>query len=84
MAFVRVRTLLMVCAQVCARRAQAVLSFVRIPAADHLYECGRPGQPLEPLNPWDWPPDCPTHQIWLHERCEGPWWDCGGQPQGGR
>jgi hypothetical protein len=36
------------------------------------------------MRPWDWPPDCPTHQIRLHERCEGPWWDCGGQPEGGR
>jgi hypothetical protein len=30
---------------------------------------------------WNWPPDCPTRQIWLHERCEAlarqPWMRAG-------
>jgi hypothetical protein len=33
------------------------------------------------LRPWDGPPDNRTHTIWLHERCEAPWYDSGGAPQ---
>ena len=46
----------------------------RCSASGHLCDqCGRPGQPAEPLNPWDWPgrPD----GIWLHPGCEAPWFD---------
>jgi Family of unknown function (DUF5906) len=44
--------------------------------------CDYCGSQFGPLNPWDWPgrPD----GIWLHERCEAPWWDSGGQPEGVR
>ena len=46
------------------------------------HRCDHCGSQFGDMRPWDWPPDCPTHQIWLHERCEGPWLDCGGQPEG--
>jgi hypothetical protein len=25
--------------------------------------------------PWNWPPEHPTRTIYLHERCEAPWYD---------
>jgi hypothetical protein len=34
------------------------------------------------MSPWNWPPDNPTHTIWLHERCEMPWYDTNGLPEG--
>jgi hypothetical protein len=34
------------------------------------------------MSPWDWPPDNPTRTIWLHERCEMPWYDTKGLPEG--
>jgi len=45
--------------------------------------CDHCGSQFGDMRPWDWPPDCPTRQIWLHPRCEQPWWDCGGQPRAG-
>jgi hypothetical protein len=36
------------------------------------------------MRPWDWPPDNPTRTIWLHERCEAPWHDSDGAPEGMR
>jgi hypothetical protein len=36
------------------------------------------------MRPWNWPPDYPTRTIWLHERCEAPWYDSGGAPEGAR
>jgi hypothetical protein len=46
--------------------------------------CDYCGSHLGGTNRWNWPPDRPTHQIWLHPHCEAPWWDCGGQPEGGQ
>jgi Family of unknown function (DUF5906) len=54
------------------------------PIAEKGHRCDHCGSAFGDRRPWDWPPDCPTRQIWLHERCEGPWCDCGGQPEGGR
>ena len=34
--------------------------------------------------PWDWPADNPNRTVWLHPRCEAPWWDCRGAPEGVR
>jgi len=48
------------------------------------HRCDHCGSQFGDMRPWDWPPDFPTRQIWLHERCEGPWWDCGAQPEGVR
>jgi putative DNA primase/helicase len=44
--------------------------------------CDHCGSQFGSLNPWAWPPELPTHQIWLHPHCEAPWWDRGGQPEG--
>jgi predicted DNA-binding protein (UPF0251 family) len=35
--------------------------------------CGQPGRPPEPLNRWDW--QGRREGIWLHVRCEQPWFD---------
>ena len=43
--------------------------------------CDYCGSQFGDLRPWDWPPDNRTHTIWLHERCEAPWYDSGGAPQ---
>jgi hypothetical protein len=43
--------------------------------------CDYCGSQLGGTNPWDWPPDRPTRQIWLHPCCEEPWADCGGLPE---
>jgi len=34
------------------------------------------------MRPWDWPSDHPTRIIGLHERCEAPWYDSNGLPEG--
>jgi hypothetical protein len=44
--------------------------------------CDLCGSQIGDMSPWDWPPDCPTRQIWLHPRCEEPWYDSGGLPEG--
>jgi hypothetical protein len=44
--------------------------------------CDLCGSQFGDMNPYDWPPDRPTRQIWLHLRCEEPWSDCGGLPEG--
>jgi hypothetical protein len=43
--------------------------------------CDYCGGQLGGINPWSWPPDRPTREIWLHPRCEEPWADYGGQPE---
>jgi Family of unknown function (DUF5906) len=42
--------------------------------------CDHCGSAIGAMNPYDWPerPD----GIWLHPRCEGPWYDSKGQPEG--
>src|SRR5262249_2324028 len=42
------------------------------------HRCDYCGSQLGDMNPWNWPPDRPTREIWLHPRCEEPWVDCGG------
>jgi putative DNA primase/helicase len=44
--------------------------------------CDLCGSQFGDMNPYDWPgrPD----GIWLHPRCEEPWSDCGGLPEGVR
>jgi putative DNA primase/helicase len=54
----------------------------RPPCSDH--RCDYCGGQFGDMGPWDWPPDRPTREILLHESCEGPWWDCGGLPEGAR
>ena len=46
------------------------------------YRCDHGGSSIGAMNPWNWPPDNPTHTIWLHERCEAPWYDSNGLPEG--
>jgi hypothetical protein len=46
--------------------------------------CDYCGSQFGPLNPSNWPSDNPTRTIWLHERCEAPWYDSGGAPEGGQ
>jgi hypothetical protein len=46
--------------------------------------CDYCGSQFGEMRRWDWPPDRPTGTICLHERCQAPWWDCGGQPEGGQ
>jgi hypothetical protein len=51
------------------------------PAIARCDHCGQPGTAANPLCGWDWPgrPD----GIWLHSRCEGPWWEDQGTPSEG-
>jgi hypothetical protein len=44
--------------------------------------CDHCGSQFGALNPWHWPPDSPTRTIWLHERCEAPWYDSNGLSEG--
>jgi putative DNA primase/helicase len=44
--------------------------------------CALCGGQLGDMNPWNWPPDNPTRTIWLHERCEAPWYNSNGLPEG--
>jgi putative DNA primase/helicase len=44
--------------------------------------CDLCGSQFGDMRPWNWPPDNPTRTIWLHERCEVPWYDSGGAPEG--
>jgi hypothetical protein len=48
------------------------------------HRCDYCGSQFGDMRPWDWPRDRPTREILLHEWCEGPWWDCGGLPEGVR
>jgi hypothetical protein len=48
------------------------------------HRCDYCGSALGGMRPWDWPPDNPTRTIWLHERCEAPWQDSDGAPEGVR
>jgi Family of unknown function (DUF5906) len=48
------------------------------------HRCDHCGGQFGDMRPWEWPPDRPTHQIWLHGRCEAPWYDSNGQPEGGQ
>ena len=49
-----------------------------------LHRCDYCGGQFGDMNSWNWPPDRPIRQILLHHRCEQPWWDCSGQPEGVR
>jgi Protein of unknown function (DUF3631) len=52
---------------------------------DYCGQLGRAsGSAFGDMGPWDWPPDHPTRTIWLHERCEAPWHDSNGLPEGVR
>ena len=44
--------------------------------------CDHCGSAIGALIPWTWPADHPTRTIWLHERCEAPWYDTNGLPEG--
>jgi hypothetical protein len=46
------------------------------------HRCDFCGSQFGDMRPWDWPPDNPTRTIWLHERCEMPWYDTKGLPEG--
>jgi len=46
------------------------------------HRCDHCGSQFGDMRPWDWPPDNPTRTIWLHERCEAPWYDSNGLPEG--
>jgi hypothetical protein len=48
------------------------------------HRCDYCGSQFGDMRPWDWPTDHPTHTMWLHERCEAPWYDSGGAPEGVR
>ena len=48
------------------------------------HRCDYCGSQFGDMRLWDWPPDNPTRAIWLHERCEAPWYDSGGAPEGVR
>jgi hypothetical protein len=48
------------------------------------HRCDYCGSQFGDMRPWDWPPDNPTRTIWLHERCEAPWYDSDGAPEGVR
>jgi putative DNA primase/helicase len=45
------------------------------------HRCDYCGSQFGDMRPWDWPPDCPTRTIRLHERCEAPWCDSNGLPE---
>jgi hypothetical protein len=45
------------------------------------HRCDHCGSQFRDMRPWDWPPDRPTRQIWLHPGCEEPWSDYGGLPE---
>jgi hypothetical protein len=46
------------------------------------HRCDHCGSAIGDMNPYDWParPD----GIWLHGRCEAPWFDSNGQSEGGQ
>jgi len=44
--------------------------------------CDYCGSQFGDMRPWDWPSDPPTRIIGLHERCEAPWYDSNGLPEG--
>jgi len=46
------------------------------------HRCDHCGSQFGDMRPWNWPSDHPTRIIWLHERCETPWYDSGGAPEG--
>jgi hypothetical protein len=46
------------------------------------HHCDYCGSQFGDMRPWDWPGDNPTRIIWLHERCEMPWYDTNGLPEG--
>jgi len=47
-----------------------------------VHGCDYCGSHFGDLNPWNWPADNPTRTIFLHERCEAPWYDSNGLPEG--
>jgi hypothetical protein len=52
------------------------------PRKSVLHRCDYCGSQLGDLNAWDWPPDNPSRTVWLHPRCEAPWYDSNGLPEG--
>jgi len=54
------------------------------PRKNSLHRCDHCGSQFGDLNPWDWPPDNPSRTVWLHPRCEAPWYDSNGLPEGVR
>jgi hypothetical protein len=55
-----------------------------IPECLRRHRCDHCGSQIGLMNSWDWPPDRPVRQVWLHTRCEEPWWECGGRPESGQ
>jgi hypothetical protein len=60
--------------------AESLCAFLPWPRKSQ-YRCDHCGSQFGDMRPWDWPPDNPTHIIWLHSRCEAPWYDSNGLPE---